>query len=55
LDFLEIQDFFLNLYQQLGDLRNDMMHAGKRRKPRDSREMEKQIKDLCARLQELPL
>ena len=45
----------LDIYSNLGDARNDLLHAGKRRNPGKAKEMEKKVKNLCARLSELQL
>lgn len=45
----------LDIYSNLGDARNDLLHAGKRRNPGMAKEMEKKVKSLCARLSELQL
>ncbi len=45
----------LDIYSNLGDARNDLLHAGKRRNPGMAKEMEKKVKNLCDRLSELRL
>lgn len=45
----------LTLYQQLGNTRNDLLHAGKRTQALKSTKMEQKIKKLCSELQILPL
>jgi len=45
----------LRLYQQLGDTRNDLLHAGKRPGARESAVLEQTIRSLCSHLNELPL
>jgi len=45
----------IDLYSALGNTRNDLLHAGKRRAPQPANRMEKQIIKLCNRLDELPL
>ena len=45
----------LDLYREIGATRNDLLHAGKRTKPKPADQMEKTIEKLCAQLQELPL
>ncbi len=45
----------LDLYQRLGNARNDLLHAGKRPAPRKANQMEKTIANLCEELQSLPL
>ncbi len=45
----------LRLYRELGDARNDLLHAGKRPGARESAVLERTIQDLCKRLDELPL
>ena len=45
----------LDIYSNLGDARNDLLHAGKRRNPGMAKEMEKKVKNLCDRLSELQL
>lgn len=40
----------LDLFAVLGNLRNDMMHAGKRQKPMSPKKMEQRIQDLCKQL-----
>jgi len=39
-------------YNQLGDLRNDLMHAGKRKSPRTAERVEEQAKELVKKLEE---
>jgi hypothetical protein len=38
-------------YNQLGDLRNDLMHAGKRKSPRAAERVEEQAKELVKKLE----
>lgn len=45
----------LDLYQQLADLRNTLLHAGKRRSQTAAKSLEKQVVKLCQRLNELPI
>ncbi len=45
----------LEIFSLLGDARNDLLHAGKRRSPLPAQTMAKQITDLCSRLSELQL
>ncbi|GIW02413.1 TIGR02221 family CRISPR-associated protein [Roseiflexus sp.] len=45
----------VNLYNQIGDLRNDLMHAGKRKQPASAGTIEKQAKQLYKQLKELRL
>jgi len=45
----------IDLYSALGNTRNDLLHAGKRRSPQPADRLEKQIRKLCNRLDELPL
>jgi CRISPR-associated DxTHG motif protein len=45
----------VNLYNQLGDLRNDLMHAGKRRNARAADVVEDAAQELCRKLDALPL
>ncbi|HXF60001.1 MAG TPA: TM1812 family CRISPR-associated protein, partial [Caldilineaceae bacterium] len=45
----------LDLYQQLGDVRNDIMHAGKRPQPIPAATLAEKVQRLCARLREFPL
>ncbi len=45
----------LQLYHELGDARNDLLHAGKRPGARESAVLERIIQGLCRRLDELPL
>ena len=40
-------------YNQLGDLRNDLMHAGKRKSPRAAEKVEEQAKELIKELEKL--
>lgn len=45
----------LDLYNTLGDLRNDIMHAGKRHNPTPAKELAEGVNKHCLRLFELPL
>lgn len=45
----------LTLYEQLGDLRNTLLHAGKRPSTEPAETLEKKVKNLCQQLQQLPL
>lgn len=45
----------LNLYGELGGARNDLMHAAKRHNAQKSAALEKSIRRLCGRLNDLPL
>jgi hypothetical protein len=45
----------VDLYSALGNTRNDLLHAGKRRSPQTAARLEKQIVKLCNRLDELLL
>ena len=45
----------LDIFSLLGDARNDLFHAGKRRGARSAKTMAKQVTDLCSRLSELRL
>lgn len=45
----------VDLYNQLGDCRNDLMHAGKRARARKSKDLAAEAKGLCKRLDELPI
>lgn len=45
----------LDLYSILGNLRNDIMHAGKRRNPSPAKELAQGVNKHCLRLFELPL
>lgn len=45
----------LKLFSLLGDARNDLLHAGKRRSPRKAKTMADTINALCPRLSELHL
>lgn len=42
----------LDFYQQLGDTRNDLLHAGKRKGAGKARDLEKAIQRLCGRIDE---
>lgn len=44
----------VQLYSQLGDLRNDLMHAGKRKATLSAEVVENNAKEYCARLMALP-
>lgn len=44
----------VQLYNQLGDLRNDLMHAGKRKGTFSAEVVENKAKEYCARLMTLP-
>ena len=45
----------LEIFSHLGDTRNDLLHAGKRRDPRKAQTMAETVCCLCPRLSELPL
>ncbi|MGB9738771.1 TIGR02221 family CRISPR-associated protein, partial [Chloroflexus sp.] len=45
----------IDLYNQLGDLRNDLMHAGKRKHQLSAEKVEKHVKNVFDQLQKLPL
>jgi hypothetical protein len=45
----------LDLYNTLGELRNDIMHAGKRRSPGTAKDLAERVAKQCRRLDELPL
>ena len=45
----------LSLYERIGGIRNDLLHAGKRPSPLSARKMEQKITSLCNELQSLPL
>lgn len=45
----------LILYEQLGDLRNTLLHAGKRPSTELAETLEKKVQNLCQQLQQLPL
>lgn len=45
----------LNSYSQLGDVRNTLLHANKRKQPGQADELEKQVRALCLQLEQLPL
>ena len=46
-------DAIVQCYNQLGDLRNDLMHAGKRKSPRAAEKVEEQAKELIKELEKL--
>lgn len=48
-------DAATDLYSQLGNLRNDIMHAGKRKGAMPVKTLEQKVRELCSRLDELPL
>lgn len=45
----------IDLFNQLGNLRNDIMHAGKRKGALPARQLDRKVRDLCAQLDALPL
>lgn len=45
----------LNLYSRLGNVRNTLLHANKRKQPGQADELEKQVRALCLQLEQLPL
>jgi CRISPR-associated DxTHG motif protein len=45
----------LDLYRNLGDVRNTLLHAGKRPITQSAEDLEKQVRKLCQQLNELPL
>ncbi|WP_298402269.1 TIGR02221 family CRISPR-associated protein [uncultured Chloroflexus sp.] len=45
----------VNLYNQIGDLRNDLMHAGKRKESKSAKIVEQQAKKLYEEIKKLPL
>ena len=45
----------LKLYKEVGDARNDLLHAGKRPNANEADALERMIGSLCERLNELPL
>jgi hypothetical protein len=48
-------DIAVDLYNQLGSLRNDILHAGKRKGAMSACKLEKKVRALCQRLDDLPL
>jgi len=46
---------WLTLYEQIGDIRNTLLHAGKRPNADAPKTLEKKAKALCAQLRDLPL
>jgi CRISPR-associated DxTHG motif protein len=56
-DLLEVNSFTqaLNLYTELGDLRNDLLHAGKRKGAKSAHTLTKLIDRLCKSIDELSL
>ncbi|MBO9374829.1 MAG: TIGR02221 family CRISPR-associated protein, partial [Chloroflexus sp.] len=52
LEKLHNLDTIVQCYNQLGDLRNDLMHAGKRKSPRTAERVEEQAKELVKKLEE---
>jgi CRISPR-associated DxTHG motif protein len=53
LEKLHNLDTIVQCYNQLGDLRNDLMHAGKRKSPRAAEKVEEQAKELIKELEKL--
>lgn len=45
----------IDLYNELGTIRNDLMHAGKRKDALPGKKLEKRIRQVCSRLDELVL
>lgn len=45
----------LTLFEQVGDVRNTLLHAGKRPFTEPAETLEKKVKNLCQQLQQLPL
>ncbi len=45
----------LTLFDQIGQVRNDLLHAGKRRSPLDARKAEEKILRYCEKVRNLPL
>ncbi len=45
----------VGLFGQIGEVRNDILHAGKRRGAMGASTLEKKVRDLCQRLEDLPL
>ncbi len=45
----------IKLFEQLGDLRNDLMHAGKREQPLSAQNVENRVKNLREQLEQLPI
>ncbi len=45
----------LTLFDQIGQVRNDLLHAGKRRSPLDAEKAERRILQRCEEIQRLPL
>ena len=45
----------LTLFDQIGQVRNDLLHAGKRRSPLDAQKAEQRILQQCEEIQRLPL
>lgn len=48
-------DKALTLYDQIGNARNDLLHAGKRAQPFSAKTLETKIRDYALQLQKLPL
>lgn len=48
-------DSAIDLYSQLGNARNDIMHAGKRKGAMPVQKLEQQVRELCRRVDDLPL
>lgn len=49
------REALVDLFGKLGDLRNDMMHAGKRLHPMPAQAMEQNIRRFCQQLDDFPL
>lgn len=49
------REMLVDLFGQLGNLRNDMMHAGKRSSPMPANTMEQNTRQVCRRLDDFPL
>ena len=45
----------LTLFDQIGQVRNDLLHAGKRQSPLDAEKAERRILQRCEEIQRLPL
>ncbi|RLT34946.1 MAG: TIGR02221 family CRISPR-associated protein [Chloroflexi bacterium] len=48
-------DRAVDIYAQLGNVRNDLMHAGKRKGALTAKTLDRKARELCSRLDELPL
>ncbi|WP_298821623.1 TM1812 family CRISPR-associated protein [Chloroflexus sp.] len=55
IDLSKIQSDVVTLFDQLGNLRNDLMHAGKRPNPLQATSVEKKMREFLKKLKELPL